>query len=80
MLNERGKIQLQRAQLKGQYFGLFWQTIPLGPLIHALKLIRIWICVREDIRLQKSTPRYDAQRGVDFYSQQILLLYFTEIM
>jgi hypothetical protein len=27
----------------------FQQTIPMRPLIHGLKPVRIWICTREDI-------------------------------
>jgi hypothetical protein len=53
--------------LKGtvsQDFGpqFFRQTIPLGPTIHGL----MWFRICGDIRLQKSTPRCDAWRGVEF--------------
>jgi hypothetical protein len=40
----------------------FRQTTPLGPMAHRLKLYRTWIRILEDIRSQKSTPRYAAPR------------------
>jgi hypothetical protein len=57
--------------LKGQCHGIFnpqffRQTIPTGLFVHRLMPFRIWIRIREDIRLQKSTPRYAEYGEVDF--------------
>jgi hypothetical protein len=54
---------LFKNPLKGQFHEIFdsWvffrQTIPLSLLVHRLKPFWIRIRIREDIRLQKSTPR-----------------------
>jgi hypothetical protein len=53
----------QHLLLKGQCHEIFdprffRPTIPLGPLVHRLKLFRKCIRVCEDIRLQKSTLHY----------------------